>query len=126
MIGGVARIEPDNIDATVRRHRERSEPVPFLRVYRVIIDPAWQTEIYSTIRAPHKHDVGSGVKAGAVHAGQHVDIVVGAGAVHREINLADKAGGIDQRTNVAERATDIDGGDLIESRSDGRILRVGG
>jgi len=70
--------------------------VPFLRVYWVIIDPTRQTEIYSPIRAPHKHDVSAGSKTGAIDAGQHVHVVVSArtGAVDREINLAGQTGRI--------------------------------
>ena len=41
VIGSVARIIPNSIEASVGRYRERAEPVPLVGIDRVVIDLHW-------------------------------------------------------------------------------------
>ena len=91
VVRGVSRVEPDGIDASIRRDRKRAEPVPFVVIDRIVVDPLRGAEGLSAVGAAHEHHVASGGEAGRLHARQHVNIVIRAGArtIHRQENLPD-------------------------------------
>ena len=83
VIGGVACIEPHTIDASIRRHRKRTEPVPLARIDWIVVNPLWPAKALAAVSAAGEHHVRSAT-AERLHAGEHINVVVGraAGAIN--------------------------------------------
>ena len=81
---------------------KRAEPMPLAVIDRIVIDPVRSAEGLSAVGAADKHDVAAGGEAGRLHARQHVNVIVraGAGTVHRQENLPDQSAGIDRLAEI--------------------------
>ena len=115
VVRGIARVEPNGIDPSIRRDRQRAEPVPFAVIDRIVVDPLRGAEGLSAVGAAHEHHVASGVEAGRLHARHHVNIVIRAGArtVRRQENLPDQSFRI-YRIKVIDDAAHVDLRALVE------------
>src|ERR1043166_7164983 len=99
--------------------------MPFAVVNRIVVDPLRGAEGCSAIGAPDKHHVAPGGEAGGLHARQHVNIVVGAGAgtVHRQEDLPNQSFRI-YRIEVIYDAPQVDRSALVEGWYDGAVLCI--
>lgn len=76
VVRSVSRVHPNRINASIRRHRQRAEPMPFVLINRIVRDPLRRTESHSAIGAARKHDIAPVACAELLHRGKHVNIVV--------------------------------------------------
>ena len=125
IIRRVTRVEPNNIDASIRSHRKSAKPMPFGPIWGIIVDSDRRAKGLPAISASNKHHISSASRSGGADTGEHVDIVVGAGAraIDCQEHLAGQSTRIDRvaRTN---KTTQIDRGGLVKRRHDGSVLRV--
>src|SRR6202040_880104 len=96
-------------------------------INRIVVHTNRRAERSSAVRAAHKHYVGSSEEAGRLHAGEHVNIVIGARPrpVHRHVNLPGQSFGIYRVAGIYV-ATQVDGRGVIKGRRYGRVLCVAG
>src|SRR5205085_1923180 len=79
VVRGISSIEPNHINSAVRCNCRGAEPMPFLGIRRIIIDPSWGRKGLAAIGALSEHDV-AGAYPGISYTGDHVDIVIRAAA----------------------------------------------
>ena len=102
----VARIVPDDIDASIRRDCKRAKPVPIVLRVGIVVDPNRRAKGLAIVSAAREHDIGC-ASSGGQHAGKHIDVVVcrAAGTVDCDKSLPTKAYSIDATLN--EVATQV-------------------
>ena len=126
VVSRVARIEPNRIDPSIRRHSKRAEPVPLIRIHWIVVDPLRRTKALATVGAAGEHHVCSAA-AERLHTCQHINIVV-RGAT-RTINcqeaLSSKPAGVN-RAAKNQAAAQIHLRALIKRWCDARVLRISG
>lgn len=125
VVSGIPAIEPDHVDAAVRRHGHGAKPMPFVGIGCIVIDPARGRESEAAIGALDEHDIARVEAVIGSNAGYHIDIVIRgpARAIYGKEQLSDQADRVDRLANV-EIASHVDFGDLVEGGSDRRIFRV--
>jgi len=80
VVRSVSRVQPDRINAPIRRYRERSHPMPFVLINWIVGNPLRCAKGQSAIRAAREHDVAPVAGTELLHRGKHVNIVVGSRA----------------------------------------------
>jgi len=99
--------------------------VPLVRVDGIIVDPLRRAKARAAVGAAREHHVGP-VSAGRSHAGYHVNVVISgaAGAINRQEDLPTKSAWIDGAA-VNQAAAHVNCRNLVKSRGDSGVLRVG-
>src|SRR5947209_5452321 len=98
--------------------------MPFVRVYRIVINPMRCAERSPSIGAAREHHVRA-VTAERAYAGYHVDVVIGraARAVDSKKNLARQSAWI-HCASKNQATAQVHCCDLVKRGRDGGVLRV--
>jgi hypothetical protein len=122
VVGGVSRVIPHHINASIGRHRKCAKKVPLVMVNRVVIDPMRRAKGLAAIGAASEHHVSAVASAKRYHTGKHVNVIVCAGTIHCDERLPAKSYSIDATLNKI--ATKVDRNVLIETWRDLWVLCV--
>lgn len=126
IVHGISAVEPDNIDPSIRSDCKSAEPMPLVRIHRIVVDPDGRAKALPSVSASNKHHVRAVIRSSRLDTSQHINVIVRArpGPIDRQEYLPGQSGRIDYvaRTDTAPQ---IDSGALIEDRDHGAVPRGG-